>query len=185
MKKNEERDALNLAVPQYSPPPGLEDKIMAAVTRRPPVKRLPWVPLLSAAAAALAVGNLAQLAVPRTEPVHEAKVAAPASGAEMLPAGLKVVMLNGNEQAPKAFGTIVLDPDDNHGILAVRDLPASSGHYELWLINKGQILSAGIFEVNDDGYGALMLKIPDGATDFHEFRLTPAGVKKVVMTGRF
>jgi hypothetical protein len=182
MKKSEERDALNLAVPLYAPPPELEDKIMAAVTRKPP-RRLPWVPLLSAAAAALAVGNLAQLAVPRAEPVHTAKAAAP--GAEMLPPGLKVVMLNGNDQAPKAFGTIVLDPDDNHGILAVRDLPASSGHYELWLINKGQIVTAGTFEVNDDGYGALMLKIPEGATDIHEFRLTPAGVKKVVMTGRF
>lgn len=181
--KSEERDALNLAVPLHTPPPELEDKIMAAVTRKPGAKRLPWVPLLSAAAAALAVGNLAQLAIPRTEPVHAAKMAVP--GAEMLPPGLKVVMLNGNDQAPKAFGTIVLDPDDNHGVLAVRDLPASSGHYELWLHTASQSISAGVFEVNDDGYGALLLKIPEGFSDFHEFRLTPAGVKRVVMTGRF
>jgi len=149
------------------------------------------VPLLSAAAAALAVGNLVQLGLPRTETAKAVPAVRPGSapGAESpletLKAGLEVVMLNGNDRAPKAFGTIVLDPDDNHGILAVRDLPASSGRYELWLRTDTDRLSAGVFEVNDDGYGALMLKIPNDFKNFHEFRLCPAGSKTVVMTGRF
>jgi hypothetical protein len=178
--KPEERDALNLSVPLHTPPPDLEDRIMAAVSRKPRAKPLPWVPLLSAAAAALAVGNLAQLVLPHSQPVPVVQPAAP-----VLKPGLEVVMLNGNDQAPKAFGTIVLDPDDNHGILAVRDLPASSGRYELWLHTESQSLSAGVFDVNDDGYGALLLKIPEGFVNFHEFRLTPLGKHYVVMTGRF
>jgi hypothetical protein len=183
--KDKDRDALNLAVPPYDPPPGLEDRIMAAVAHKPRVKRSPLVvPLLSAAAAALAVGNLVQWGLPHTEPARAVPTVQPAAAAGAPKPGLEVVMLNGSDKAPKAFGTIVLDPDDNHGILAVRDLPPSSGRYELWLRTDTDKLSAGVFEVNDDGYGALMLKIPDNFKDFHEFRLCPAGSKTVVMTGR-
>jgi len=112
--------------------------------------------------------------------------AAPAvSQGAALPPRLAVVMLNGTQEAPKAFGTIVLDPDDNHGVLAVRDLPASSGRYTLWLRTATERQDAGTFEVNDDGYGALLLMIPEGFTGFHEFRLCPEGTKRVVMSGRF
>jgi len=173
-----ERDALNLAVPRREPPPGLEDKILAAVETSPKPrlakKRRLGVPLLSVAALALAVGNVIQLAQPRV----------PAS-AEPPKSGLEVVMLNGGPDAPHAFGTIVLDPDDNHGVLAVRDLPASSGSYELWLRTETESRSAGTFEVNGDGYGALMLSVPSGFANFHEFRLTPAGTRHVVMSGRY
>jgi len=188
MKKHE-TDALNLAVPRHEPPPGLEDKIMAAVQRSPRVKpQRIWVPLLSAAALALAVGNVYQLVYPRAPQAMSGgppAAAAPAPAAEAPAEPLEVVMLNGTPSAPKAFGTIVLDLEDNHGVLAVRDLPASSGKYELWLRTATDRRSAGVFEVNDDGYGALMLKIPDNFKNFHEFRLCPAGSKSVVMTGRF
>jgi hypothetical protein len=142
-----------------------------------PARKWPWVPLLSAAALALAVGNVVQLTLPRS-------VVAEASEAAVKP-GLEVVMLNGTAQAPKAFGTIVLDPDDNHGILAVRDLPVPKGKYELWLRKETEGRSAGTFEVNDDGYGALLLTIPTDFTGFHEFRLTPVGTRQVVMRGRY
>ena len=177
--KQREQDALNLAVPRSEPPPGLEDKILTAAQSsrlRPASRRGPWVPLLGAAALALAAGNIVQFVSPHAP-------AAPVS--ETMKPGLEVVMLGGTSDAPKAFGTIVLDPDDNHGILAVRDLPVTKGKYELWLRTETEGRSAGTFEVNDDGYGALLLTIPADFTGFHEFRLTPAGTRQVVMTGRY
>jgi hypothetical protein len=166
MKKRQEEaelgDALNLAVPRYEPPPGLEERILAAL---PTGKRVGssrsvfWTwGALTAAILVLAAGNVVQWLAPRPS-------------AMAVKPGLMVVMLNGTEAASKAFGTIVLDPDDNHGILAARDLPVLTGdqHYQLWLKKGNAIQSGGVFGVNSDGYGSLLLTIPDGFRGFTDF----------------
>ncbi len=157
-------DELNLSVPLREPPSGLEEKIMKAVTSRVPPHRVripPWGILAAAALLILAAGNVVQWVASRP-----AEVA-------MKP-GLLVVMLSGTPLAPKAFGTIVLDPDDNHGVLAVRDLPlpTGAGQYQLWLKKGTEFRSAGVFSVNTDGYGSLMLSIPRGFSGFKDFCLT-------------
>jgi len=173
-------DALNLAVPLREPPSGLEDRILAAVGSPTRKTRVSWVAgLLAAAVLVLAVGNVVQWS-------RSAVVSAKP--------GLMVVMLNGTDWAPKAFGTIILDPDDNHGILAVRDLPVlpEGGRYELWLKRGDDVRSGGAFEVNSDGYGSLSLTVPIGFVGFREFFLsrespvrTADPVMPFVMKGNF
>ena len=150
-------DQLNLSVPLHEPPHDLEDRILAAVHKTRPrgwsITRT-WALVAAAALLLLAAGNVVQFA----------------SRSTTMKPGLLVVMLSGTSGAPKAFGTIVLDPDDNHGILAVRDLPLpGTGHYQLWLKKGSEIRSAGEFSVSPDGYGSLLLTIPAGFRGFHEF----------------
>jgi len=161
--KKELGDALNLAVPFRQPPAGVEERILASLPAGGKASRSPgrgtWG-VLAAAILVLAAGNLVQF------------VTAKAPGPAMKP-GLLVVMLNGTEAAPKSFGTIVLDPDDNHGILAVRDLPALvGGRYQLWLKKGAEVRSAGVFTVDADGYGSLLLTVPEGFRGFREFFLS-------------
>ena len=162
-------DELNLSVPLRQPPPDLESRIMDAVDRqgrkaRPRYVGTTWSLATAAAILVLATGNLVQWLAPKPQ--------------EMMKPGLLVVMLSGTSLASKAFGTIVLDPDDNHGILAVRDLPVpKTGQYQLWLKKGVEIHSGGIFSVNSDGYGSLLLTIPEGFRGFQDFCLTlePSG----------
>jgi len=172
-------DALNLSVPLKQPPVGLEDRILGAVEIREKKlrPRAFVIPGLLAATLLLAAGNLVQW------------VAQPTMNT--LKAGFTVVMLNGTKAAPQAFGTIVLDLADNHGVLAVRDLPvlAAGGRYELWLEKGDQVRSAGGFEVNSDGYGSLSLTVPAGFAGFNTFfvcRGSPEGtpMRPWLMTGK-
>jgi anti-sigma-K factor RskA len=105
---------------------------------------------------ALAAGNILQL-TSRVPP-------ASATGA----APLTTAILRGTPGYGDAYGTMVLDPADNHGVLAVRGLPVldATHQYQLWLIRDGTRKSGGVFGVNADGYGSLMLEVPP---DFRGF----------------
>ena len=93
--------------------------------------------------------------------------------------GLSTIVLAGTPAARDAYGTVVLDPEDNHGVLAVRGLPAldSAHQYQLWLVSNGVRRSGGVFSVNSDGYGSLQITVPADFRDFHTMGITlePAG----------
>lgn len=166
-------DRLSLSVPMAEPPKALESRIMRRIDNTLVGRRLSsrWIPqfrhpALAAMAAvlimALAVGNILQLAkAPRLQPQ-------PRSG------GLTTAMLTGTEQAKDAYGTIVLDPKDNKGVLAVNGLPPLDGahQYQLWLIRDGQRRSAGVFSVDAEGYGALLLTVPGDFKGFRTFGIS-------------
>ena len=82
--------------------------------------------------------------------------------------GLSLIVLVGQGVAPDAYGTVVLDPKDNGGVLAVRGLPLlDTGHvYQLWLYKRAGQWSCGVFGVGGDGYGNLLLEVP---REFREF----------------
>jgi anti-sigma-K factor RskA len=184
-------DRLSLAVPMAQPPKSLEGRIMRRIDNTLLGRRLSsrWVqrfrhPALAAMAAvlivALAVGNIVQLAKAPLMPPQ------PRSGR------LMTATLAGTEQAREAYGTIVLDPKDNKGVLAVNGLPIldAAHQYQLWLIRDGQRRSGGVFSVDDEGYGSLLLTVPDDFKDFRSFGISieplggsqaPTGAK--VMSG--
>jgi len=166
-------DRLSLSVPPAEPPRDLEGRIMHRIGRRLARQRpaLRWLPrfrypALAALAAVLvvglAIGNILQLAKTPTGPVQ------PRSAA------LLTAMLTGTEQAKDAYGTIVLDPKDNKGVLAVNGLPPldPAHQYQLWLVKDGQRRSAGVFSVDADGYGALLLTVPRDFGDFRSFGIS-------------
>jgi anti-sigma-K factor RskA len=166
-------DRLSLSVPLVEPPRALEGRIMHRIGRRiarqrPSPRWLPQFryPALAALAAvlvvALAVGNILQLSGTLAAPVQ------PRS------AGLLTAMLTGIGPAQDAYGTIVLDPKDNKGVLAVNGLPPldPAHQYQLWLVKDAERRSAGVFSVDDDGYGALLLLVPGDFGDFRSFGIS-------------
>lgn len=180
---------LAAAAPRRDLPAGLEARIMRAVrgrssAERPARSRSPW-PALTGIAAALAVtlgaGNLLQWT----------GVLSPS--APGTPPRLATAVLSGTGSAPEAYGTIVLDPRDNKGVLAVTGLPAldQGRQYQLWLIRNGQRRSAGVFSPDSDGYGSMLLTVPADFRDFRSFGVSveprggsPAPTGSAVLTGR-
>jgi anti-sigma-K factor RskA len=166
-------DRLGLAVPMAAPPKRLEGRIMrriddALAGRRSSSRRFPQFrhPALAAAAAvlivALAVGNILQLAK------------APPAQPKARPGKLMTAIITGTGEAKEAYGTIVLDPQDNRGVLAVNGLPTldAAHQYQLWLIKDGQRRSGGIFSVDAEGYGSLLLTVPSDFRDFRSFGIS-------------
>jgi hypothetical protein len=90
------------------------------------------------------------------------------------PKGLTTLAFSGRGGSPAPFGTLVLDPDDNEGVLAVRDLPQLEGslRYQLWLRKGGLQASGGQFSVDKRGYGSLILEVPSDFKGFDSFRIT-------------
>lgn len=195
---------LAAAAPPRDLPAGLEARIMRAVrdksagddgtgpwgpARQParqPARRRGWPwPALTGIAAAVALvlgaGNLLQ---------WSGVLAPTARGA---PPRLSTAVLSGTSNAPEAYGTIVLDPKDNKGVLAVNGLPAldPGRQYQLWLIRDGQRRSAGVFSPDAEGYGALLLTVPVDFRDFQSFGVSieprggsPSPTGPRVLTGR-
>jgi len=161
-------DQLALSATEVSPPVGLEQKILrqASLNMQRGAARGPrsWNPGVAAAAAVLilllAAGNLAQWV---RSPQFQARSK-----------GLVTVALLGTSGHRDAYGTIVVDPDDNEGVLAVRGLPKldQGSRYQLWLTKDGDTRSGGLFAVNEDGYGSLLVKIPGGFRGFRSFAVS-------------
>ena len=88
--------------------------------------------------------------------------------------GLVTVALTGVGSHHDAYGTIVVDLDDSEGVLAVCGLSklGPGWRYQLWLKKDGATMSGGLFSVNDDGYGSLLIKVPGGFKDFRTFGIS-------------
>jgi anti-sigma-K factor RskA len=172
---------LSAAIPPRDPPSGLGDRLMkrisatdAAMKTHPRERRIsprfPW-PVLTGVAAmlavALGVGNLLQWTGVL---VARSQVSQPS---------LTTALLSGSGDARSAYGTIVLDPKDNEGVLAVTGLPGlTPGHqYQLWLIRDGERRSGGVFNADKDGYGSMILTVPRDFKDFRSFGISaePSG----------
>jgi anti-sigma-K factor RskA len=167
-------DRLAAGVPAEDPPAWLESRIMEKVLSSRRRRSFPEIlgvkrPVLAAIAAALIValgaGNIYLI----TRPFQS----------QALVPGLVTVVLTGTGETPQAYGTIVIDRDDNRGVLAVRGLAplAASRAYQLWIIKEGERRSGGVFNVSPDGYGSLQVTVPAGFTGFTRFGISiePAG----------
>jgi anti-sigma-K factor RskA len=68
---------------------------------------------------------------------------------------MQVLSLNPTDFMPGATGLMIVGGDGHVGALVVDNLPAlDEDHaYQLWLINDGERVSGGVFEVSEEGYG--------------------------------
>jgi anti-sigma factor RsiW len=161
-------DRIALSAPEASPPPGLEERIIRQASLTPRGRSVggvrTWNPGIAAAAVVLifllAAGNLVQWV---RSPQFQARTRS-----------LVTVALVGTGEHRDAYGTIVVDKDDNEGVLAVKGLPRlpQDNRYQLWLKKDGESTSGGLFTVNQDGYGSLLVKIPGGFRGFRSFTVS-------------
>ena len=160
---------LALAVPEQDPLAWLESRIMEKVLSTRRRRTVPEFlgmrqPVLAAVAAALIIalgaGNVYLLARPFQS--------------QALVPGLVTVVLTGTGDTQQAYGTIVIDRDDNRGVLAVRGLAPleASRAYQLWIIKETERRSGGVFNVTPDGYGSLQITVPAGFTGFTRFGIS-------------
>jgi anti-sigma-K factor RskA len=88
--------------------------------------------------------------------------------------GMRVIAMVGTEAAPASTGILVIDTDGEYGTLVVEGLPVldQDHQYQLWLIRDGQRASGGVFSVNPEGYGALIVSSPEPLSSYPAFGIT-------------
>lgn len=190
-------DALSLLSPRSVPSAGLAQRITerspaaGRISERGPAAGSPhtrrqrgtirpvWLAAAAALVVILAAANVIQLL-------------GGTGGVPTPRGGLTTAVLLGSPTAKDAYGTIVLDPEDNKGVLAVRGLPtlAPPLQYQLWLGRGGELRGAGVFSVDADGYGSMILDVPKDFKDFRALSVTvepeggsPSPTGRVVMSG--
>jgi anti-sigma-K factor RskA len=82
--------------------------------------------------------------------------------------------LMGTTDAPHAVGYLMVFSDGKAGTLAVKEAPVleSGFQYQVWLIQQGQGVSGGMFNVNENGYGTLEIKSSLPLEDFDGLDIT-------------
>lgn len=92
---------------------------------------------------------------------------------------VKIVRLVGTDQAANIQGYLVLFPGESYGTLVVNDAPRLDDHYQyqLWLIRDGKRTNGGVFSVNEQGYGTVMIDSAIPLDNYQSFGVTiePAG----------
>lgn len=92
-----------------------------------------------------------------------------------IPTGyMQIVHLEGSNLAPETSGYVMVFRDQNNGSLAVTHAPLLSEdqQYQIWLIRDGVRTSGGVFSVNEDGYGNLMVSAEQPLDSFDAFGIT-------------
>lgn len=89
-------------------------------------------------------------------------------------APLRSIALMGTEAAGEAAGTLVISRDGEYGVLVADHLPAldPDQQYQLWLIQDGKRVSGGVFSVNPEGYGALLVTSPQPLESYQSVGVT-------------
>jgi anti-sigma-K factor RskA len=176
-------------VPPVEPPPALRARLRQTVGDAPAgPQQVPPVPL--AAQRALAARTWFDalrdwLAGPIWRPLALALLVVLALGLFLSPRqatapGIDGIHLTGTDAAPDAYAIVVLGSHYNRriGTLIADHLEplGPDQQYQLWLIEDGERLDGGVFDVGDDGYGSLTVRAPE-PLDTYAFGVTvePAG----------
>lgn len=92
---------------------------------------------------------------------------------------MQVVRLEGMGSAAEANGYVMVFREQRHGSLAVTHAPVlgADEQYQIWLVEDGVRVSGGVFDVNADGYGNLMVSadMPLGEYDSFGITVEPRG----------
>jgi anti-sigma-K factor RskA len=178
-------DEMPFAVAESEPPPGLKTRIMQQVKKTSPEpyrepKTSPWEKLSQLLRGAAPAWGLASLALIAVLALSNAYLWGRVSSLEKeLQSDFMTVDLQGSEAAPGATGVLIISPHGDQGTLVVDDLPTLSQtqQYQLWLIRDGQRTSGGVFSVDPEGYGHLVVLSPTPLTSYSAFGVTvePAG----------
>ncbi len=92
---------------------------------------------------------------------------------------MTTVAFKGTDATPQAVGLLVMSEGGDYGVLVVDGLPVllDNQQYQLWLIEDGERTSGGVFSVNKEGYGTIVVTAQQPLTKYPAFGITiePAG----------
>ena len=167
---------LLFAAPPFAAPAGLTEdlrkQLNAAVTPAPRGGR--WLAFLRRPAVALGAVAVALLiltnvywtarvgAMQRQAAEFAALTQAPGISLQVADAGLH------------ADGVVYALPGSTKALLCVYALPRLEADqtYQAWLVRDGHRVSAGTFDVNEDGYGALLIESGEPVSGFQQLGIT-------------
>ncbi|MDX1501787.1 MAG: anti-sigma factor [Thermoanaerobaculia bacterium] len=93
--------------------------------------------------------------------------------------GRRTVRLAGLDPAPEAAGQTFVDPAGGRAVFYASNLaPAEPGTtYQLWFIADGRPVSAGIFDVDEEGSAVVLVEktVPADSIDLWAVTIEPAG----------
>ena len=92
--------------------------------------------------------------------------------------GSQAIVLAGLGPSPNAKGHTFVNPERGKAVFYAFDLPALTPDktYQLWWIEGGKPVSAGVFQVDERGTGSVRVeRAPTGATDAWAVTVEPAG----------
>jgi len=86
----------------------------------------------------------------------------------------RVIAMLPTDRAPDASGVLVISGDGMDGTLVVENLPdlEKAYQYQLWLIRDGQRTSGGVFSIEADGYGYLVVTSHGSLLGYDAFGVT-------------
>jgi anti-sigma-K factor RskA len=75
------------------------------------------------------------------------------------PSNVITVSLKGTNVQPRAHGQLVVDPNEQSAILIISGLPKLEANktYQVWLINGGAPVSAGLLSIDENGQGVVIV----------------------------
>lgn len=78
------------------------------------------------------------------------------------------VALRGTEAQPRAQGQLIADPREKSAVLVISGLPPLEGGrtYQVWLIDGGGAVSAGLLTVDERGQSVLIVTSPEDIGSF-------------------
>jgi len=83
-------------------------------------------------------------------------------------ANVITVSLKGTEVQPQVQGQLIVDPDSQSAVLVISGLPQleAGRTYQVWLINGGAPISAGLLKVDENGQGVFIVNSEESIGSF-------------------
>jgi anti-sigma-K factor RskA len=90
------------------------------------------------------------------------------------PSNVITVSLKGTNVQPDAHGQLVVDPKEQSAILIVSGLPKLEPNktYQVWLINGGAPVSAGLLSIDENGQGVVIVTSDESIGSFKSLAIS-------------
>ena len=90
------------------------------------------------------------------------------------PSEVITVSLKGTNVQPKAQGQLIADPTSQTAVLVITGLPQleAGRTYQVWLINGGAPVSAGLLSVNPNGQGVIVVTSEEAIGSFQSLGIS-------------
>jgi anti-sigma-K factor RskA len=169
-------DDLLFAAPTIVAPVGMTEDLRKKLNAgsKPAPRKAGWLDFLRRPAVALGAAALALLIL--TNVYWAGRVGALERQAIDLAALTKApgISLQVSDTSLHADGVVYVQPDSRKALLCVYALPAlePGKTYQAWLVREGKRVSAGTFDVNEDGYGALLIESEEPVSGFQQLGIT-------------